>query len=148
MSWFFKHKFLTLLIIAVVFYWFYNPPGRFGMHTKGFIVYNKIPLMQMDCYIDTKGKMHLESDLSEPQYVNYWYRNHFIYDMNNAPAMIPLIIGTGYEQNKIKKFGRGLLSKIRQRKFEPKFYPTPRAIEEYNKLRDADKQCAILLKIK
>lgn len=148
MSWFLKHKLLTLLIIIGIFYWFYNPAGRFGMYTKGFLVYNKIPLVQFDCYIDTNGKMHLESDLSKQEYVNYWYRNHFINDRNPSPAFIPLIIGTGYEYKEMEPFGRELLANIRQKRFEPKFYPTPRAIEVYNKLRDADKQCAILLKIK
>ena len=148
MSWFFKHKLLTLLIIAGIFYWVKNPSGQFGLHQKGFVVYNRIPIIGFDCYIDTKGKVHLESDLTQAVNLNYWFNEHLIKDRNNSLALIPLIIGTGFGEEAIKQFDMKLMQKIRQRQFEPTFIPSKKAIAYYNKLREAGKPVAILLKIK
>ena len=148
MSWFLKHKLLTLLIIAGIVYWIKNPAGQFGMHQKGFVVYNRIPIPQFDCYIDTKGKIHLESDLSTTVNVNYWYSEHFLKDRNKSLVLIPLIIGTGFGDEAIKQFDTELMQRIRDRQFEPKFVPSKKAVADYNKLREAGKPVAILLKVK
>lgn len=147
MGWFLKHKIITLLIIGGIVYWFYNPPDRFGIYRKGFVVFKRIPIAFMDFYIDPDDKINLEGDLSTEKNVIYWFENHFSSYRNNSTSYIPLIIGTGFENSGKVAFDNELTQKCKGLRFTPKFYNSKDAIEKYNELRIEGKKAAILLKI-
>lgn len=144
MDWLQKHKLLIVLGIAAGIYWFNNPAGRFGIVREDLVVYNRIPVAFLDCYIDPDGKLTLVSDLSEPVNVNYWFDNHFKFNKENSP--VPLIIGTGFKTEQFKP-GQKFLNRCRQYRFEPKILSSRGAIALFNELRLQGKKCALLLKI-
>ncbi|MBN1307715.1 MAG: Mth938-like domain-containing protein [Chitinispirillaceae bacterium] len=148
MSWVFKHKLLTLFIITGAVYWFVNHSQRFGIVKEGFVVYNRIPVFFFDCYIDPDGGLHLEADLGLPSNVTYWFDNHFsVYDKKSS-GLLPLLIGTGFDDSAEIAFSPDLIQRCRARGFEPRFSPSREATERYNALRGEGKTAAILLKVK
>ncbi|MBN1577602.1 MAG: hypothetical protein JW913_13670 [Chitinispirillaceae bacterium] len=148
MSWLFKHKVLMLFVIAGAVYWFTSPSGRFGITRKGFVVYNKIPVILFDCYIDPAGGLHLESDLGLQSNITYWFENHFSGYYNKDSGLLPLLIGTGFDDSVEIKFKPELVQRCRDRRFEPHFYPSREAIDRYTTLRGEGKTAALLLKVK
>ena len=148
MVWIFRHKLLMLAVTVGVAYWLLNPAGRFGIVRKGFVVYSRIPVLFFDCYIGPEGKLTIEEDLSLKSNQTYWFENHFSNSHNNGTDLIPLLVGTGFDDGENVTFDRALLKKIRDRGFEPHFYPSREAIARYDALRDEGKTTALLLKIK
>ena len=65
-----RHKFLSLTVISLFFYWFYNPEGSFGIARKGFVVYNRIPVAFFDLYVNFSGKIVIEGDLRKSEMSN------------------------------------------------------------------------------
>ncbi|MCX7725251.1 MAG: hypothetical protein N2053_00230 [Chitinispirillaceae bacterium] len=147
MGWFLRHKIITLLIIFGVVYWYYNPSDRFGFYRKGIVVFKRIPVAFLDIYIDPDNNLYLEGNLSEKKNVIYWFENHFTSYKNNSTGLIPLIIGTGFEDTGKVAFDKDLSEKCKELKFIPHFYNSKEAIERYNTSRLEGKKAALLLKI-
>ena len=148
MDWLWKHKLLLVLGILAVVYWIHNPADRFGIVRNGFVVYNRIPVCFFDCYIDPAGKLHLQGDLSHTGNIDYWYKNHL---SNNAPeegSHVPLFFGTGMDDSTAFSPAFSLLGKCRERRFEPEVLSSRAAIQQFNTLRERQKPCALLLKIR
>lgn len=148
MSWLFKHKLLVLCIIAGGIYLWVNPSGKFGMHRKGFVVYNRIPILLFDCYINISGKLYLEEDLSRNLSINYWKENHLESSRRTTQALIPLLVGTGFGDSAQVSFKQNVMAHCRELRFEPHFYSSQEAIARYNRFREENKSVAILLKVK
>jgi hypothetical protein len=148
MEWLWKHKLVLLLGGAAILYFIYNPAGRIGIAHKGLIVYNKIPVAIFDCYIDPDGTLHLESDLSQPVNLKYWFEQHFLTYKNEDLDQIVLLIGTGFNDGTRLKPDFKLLNRCKERGFAPNVMPSQEAIEAFNTLREQQKKCALLLRIK
>ena len=149
MEFLWKHKLLLLLGIFAVFYWIYNPADRFGYVRQGLIIYNRIPVALFDCYIDPDGKLFLESDLTQPNNCNYWFEQHFTkYRHHNRDMMLPLFIGTGFDGGNQFHPSDLMLRRCRAQSFEPKIMPSPDAISRFDALRQQQKKCALLLKLR
>ena len=148
MSWLFRHKFVMLLFVAAGAYFFVNPPGRFGIVRNGFVVYNRIPVLLFDCYIDPANKIHLEGDLGIGSNITYWFENHFTSFRNKGPGLLPLLVGTGFGESVEVMLSQKMLQRCRDSGFEPRLLPSREATDLYNSLRDRDKTAAILLKVK
>ena len=147
MSWIFRNKLVVLLVIAGAAYFFVNPPNRFGIVRKGFVVYNRIPVCSFDCSIDPKGKLYLEADLRIKSNITYWFENHVPGHYNESGGMLPLLVGTGFGDSVEIKFSQELVKKCRRRGLEPHFYTSREAIDRYNTLRDEKSAAALLLKV-
>ncbi len=147
MSWLLRHKLLTAAIVAGCVYYFVNPAGRFGIVRKGLVVYNRIPVCFFDCFVDTKGGLHLEADLESPSNLAYWLENHLQPLSDESGGTIPLLVGTGFDSVKIV-FSRELTGDCRGRGFEPHFYNSREAIERFTALREKGTPAALLLKVK
>lgn len=148
MKWFLKNKLLSALIFGVVFYWLYNPADRFGIVRPGLIVYNRIPVVFFDCYIDPDGKIHLEADLTQPSNITYWLDNHVSPTQKKTTSFIPLFIGTGFNDSCKLRLSTSVLQRCRSLGFSPSSHPSREAIARYEALRLQKKECAILLKVK
>jgi hypothetical protein len=148
MAWLFRHKFLTLLLIAGAAYFYVNPAGRIGISRPGIIIYNRIPAVWFDCYISPDGKFYPESDLSQPSSVKYWFEEHLTAFRNPVPGVIPLFIGGGFDDSTRITIDRDILRQCRERAFEPHCSSTPAAIGKFNELMKEGKKAAILLKVK
>jgi hypothetical protein len=148
MSWLLKNKLLVLLFITGIAYWINNPAGRFGVFTKGLVIYNRIPVPFLDCYIDPAGKLYLQADLSEKGNVNYWYKEHFSKSRNNSSFSIPFFIGVGFDDTASFILSDEMLNRIRQKRFDPEQLSSPAAIGKFNRLREAGKPAGLLLKVK
>lgn len=148
MSWIFKNKFLSLIIIAAITYWLYNPAGLFGIVRKGFVVYNRIPILFFDCYINPEGRLYLESDLTEKSNIRYWFANHFQPSTDSGNQLTPLLIGSGFSGKRSLLLNQKELQTCRNARYEPRQLPSIEAISTYNTLRKKGRKAAILLKIK
>jgi len=148
MSWLFRHKFFTLLIIAVVVYWLKNPADQFGFFRKGCAIYNKIPVLFFDCYVTPAGKLHLESDLSVSTNITYWIDNHLTLDDGNGKKNNLLLIGTGYNGEKKVTLSSEQVRNLRGRQIDIKYLGSAEAIAKYNSLKANGERAAILLKVK
>lgn len=147
MLWFFKHKLLILLIIAGIVYWTKNPEDRIGFSRPGFVVFNKIPIAFFDCYISPGGKIHLESDLSKKENINYWIENHLSLEDTKSFSTFRLLVGTGFKGTKDVVLTPEQSRRLRERKIVPVFFPSPEAIVKFNQVRDDSVSIGLLLKI-
>ena len=148
MGWLWKHKLLLVLGILAVVYWFYNPAGRFGIVRNGFVVYNRIPILFFDCYIDPAGKLYLQGDLTQKENVNYWFQNYLVKKSPGRRSTVPLFFGTGMDDSSGISPDFTLLQKCRNHRFEPKVMSSRAAIQRFNALREQEQPCALLLKIR
>lgn len=148
MGWMFKNKLLVLLVIAGIAYWINNPPKRFGVFTKGLVIYNRIPVPLFDCSIDPDGRLRLQGDLAIKGNLNHWFSKHFSEFENHDPEYIPLLIGQGFDDTASFTLSDEMLYHCRKKRFDPKQLSSPAAIGKFNRLREAGKPVALLLKVK
>lgn len=148
MSWILKNKLFFLFIIAAIIYWLYNPVGLFGVARKGFVVYNRIPILFFDCYINPEGRLYLESDLTEKNNIRYWFDNHLQSSTDSSNQFTPLLIGNGFAEKGALPLTPKDLQTCRNARYEPRQLPSTEAIIVYNSLRKKGRKVAILLKIK
>jgi len=146
MTFFFRHKFFTLLFILFIWYWFYNPANRIGLARKGIVVYNRFPIFLFDLYINPDGKMVLLEDLNKEQSDGYWYKTHFT-AKSSENKRTTFIVGTGFDSTEFV-LNYNLVQKIQAQNILVKQMPSPEAIKQYNNMRDSLNSVSILLKIK
>lgn len=146
MTFFFRHKFFTIFLIFLVWYWIYNPSGRIGYARKGIAVYNRFPVFLFDLYVTPDGKMILLEDLNNDQSVPYWYNTHFT-AKSSENARTSLIIGTGFDSTCFT-LDYNFTQKVQNHGIFVKQMPSPDAVNLYNSMRDSLKPVSILLKIK
>jgi len=136
MAFFWRHKILSLIIMALVFYWFYNPSGRFGIARQNFVVYNKIPVAFFDLFVKPNGGMAVELDLREKTNVKYWFDNH-----------LPSYKRTGFDSVAFE-LDKKMISVLRERRIIIRQMPSGDAVAAYNTMKESGKPVAVLLKVK
>ncbi len=146
MVFFWRHKILSLIIMILVFYWFYNPAGRFGIARQNFVVYNRIPVSFFDLFVKPDGGMAVELDLREKANVKYWFDNHLPSDkITNTD--LTLLVGTGFD-SAVFELDKEMISVLRKRRIITRQMPSGDAVAAYNKMKEIGKPVAVLLKVK
>lgn len=145
MSWFIQHKFVTLFLLAGIFYWIKNPSHEFGYVRENLVVYNKIPLFKIDCYVAPNGKLSLEGDLSQPGNITYWLENHLNKTADPGANGI-LLVGSGFTGKKIA-FTNDQMKLLKDKSLKVVMLPSQEAIARFNELKKAGKPAGILLKV-
>ncbi|HON10061.1 MAG TPA: Mth938-like domain-containing protein [Chitinispirillaceae bacterium] len=146
MAFLWRHKFLSLIVIFLFYYWFYNPEGSFGIARKGFVVYNRIPVAFFDLYVYSSGKIAIEGDLSKSENVKYWYDKHLSGEKNENKGELTLLVGTGFDPTSFK-LDQEIISNLRDRRIVVSQMPSLRAIEKYKEMKMEGKVVAVLLKV-
>ncbi|MBD3421318.1 MAG: hypothetical protein GF398_14475 [Chitinivibrionales bacterium] len=150
MRFFWEHKLLTLLLAACVFYWVRNPPRKFGMYRKNFVIYSKLPITFWDVYVDEDGKATLLDGVDNANTQKKWYQD--IQQLTRIPeermgeAPI-LLVGEGFAEQGGFKLASLYSQPLQELGFIIKYMSSPEAIEYYNELRDQDKPVVILLEV-
>lgn len=144
MSFFFKHKLLSLLIIIGAIYWFKNPADRFGFIYKGFVVYNRIPVINFDFYVSPSGNIFFEDDLNLPSSVQYWYDKHLLISPVGTKDVY-LFVGTGFDST-IFTMNKELLPLLQSSRVFIRQAPTLEAVRLYNEAKANGITAAILIK--
>ncbi|NLP02328.1 MAG: hypothetical protein GX089_07530 [Fibrobacter sp.] len=142
-----RHKFLSLTVISLFFYWFYNPEGSFGIARKGFVVYNRIPVAFFDLYVNFSGKIVIEGDLRKSENVKYWYDKHLSGEKNIYKGDLTLLVGTGFDSTSFFKLEQEIFSNLRDRRIFVSQMSSPRAIEKYKEMKMEGRTVAVLLKV-
>lgn len=143
MSFFFRHKFLSIFIILAISYWYYNPTKKFGIVNKFLIVYNRIPVTDFDFYVNSSGNIFFEDDLTLKTSLQYWYNNH-IDKENSGTKQVKLFIGAGFEKTAFS-IDREILNGLQKHKFFIRQAPIPDAIKQFNSSVDSGFSSAILI---
>ncbi|NLG17226.1 MAG: hypothetical protein GX556_07860 [Fibrobacter sp.] len=146
MAFFWRHKILSLIIMALVFYWFYNPSGRFGIARQNFVVYNKIPVAFFDLFVKPNGGMAVELDLREKTNVKYWFDNH-LPSYKRTDTDLTLLVGTGFDSVAFE-LDKKMISVLRERRIIIRQMPSGDAVAAYNTMKESGKPVAVLLKVK
>jgi hypothetical protein len=146
MSFFWRHKFLSLFLISIIFFLLCNPKQRFGITKQGLVVFNRIPVAFFDIYIDPDGKLHLVEDLSKQKCFDDFVRDKIAIRKKNN-RVVSLFVGTGFDSSVFsiepnqENFFRDIGFKVRQ-------VSSLRAVQLYNTNRDSGRTAAILLRVK
>lgn len=129
---------LAVVIVLGAVWVAFSPPGRFGYHRFGLIVYSGIPFPGVDVVVHANGLPGIRG--SKAHWVSAEEFDQLIGSRADAwPDMV--IIGTGYEGR--VQVDMGIL--IRGASPVVEVLPTPQAIERYNELRKAGKKVAAII---
>jgi hypothetical protein len=135
-----KKALLSCLAVVVVLgaIWVaFNPPGRFGYHRFGLIVYSGIPFPAVDVVVHANGLPRIRG--SKAHRVSAEEMERLIGSRAEAwPDVV--IIGTGYE-DRVQVDG-GILTRAGP---VVEVLPTPQAIRRFNELRAAGKRVAAII---
>lgn len=143
MSFFIRHKFLSIFIILAISYWHYNPAKKFGIVNKYVIVYNRIPVADFDFYVNSSGDIFFEDNLTLKTSLQYWYNNHFSNEISGT-KLVKLFIGTGFEKTAFS-LDREILDNLQKQRIYILLAPIPDAIKQYNASIDSGFSSAILI---
>jgi hypothetical protein len=143
-SFFFKHKFITLLIACVVAYIYFNPGGKFGYIQKNLVIYNRIPVSFVDLYILPDGSSKPVEDISKKETLDDIWFNLFQVPSEES---ILIIVGTGFSRPSF------VLSDEKVISWEAKGaiiqqLPSREAIKLFNSSVDQHKKVALLLSLR
>jgi hypothetical protein len=144
MSFFFNHKFFSLLIILSILYWYINPAHKFGVVNKWVIVYNRIPVVKFDFYVDPSGGIFFEDDLANRSSLSYWFTNHLCKDPVGAQA-VDLFVGTGFDSSSFN-LNKEILDSLQTKKVYVHQLLVHEAIGQYNQAVNSGIKAAILVK--
>lgn len=144
-TFFWNHKIISVLLILTVFYWVKNPSNKIGFAGKGYIVYDKVPVIFFDVFINQTGKVFIQDDITDPTTLKYWADNQLQVD-SKSNDWIPLVVGTGFDSTKFT-FPKEILEILRVRRISIKQMPTKEAIVFFNGLRDSTKPAMALIKV-
>jgi hypothetical protein len=148
MQFFWRHKILSLFIIAGVVYWFANPWHKFGLGRPSVVVFNKVPVMFFDLYIDPEGRQIAFENLRQERNVQTWMEQK-IQSLPEDPgtARLLLLVGTGFSPGAAFKLPEAAEGLLFNKGFLIKYLSSPEAMIKYNDLHDMNKPVAILLHI-
>ena len=141
---FWKHKFITILIIAVVAYIAVNPAHKFGIARADFVVFNRIPFTGLDLFIDFEGSVKPFMELGATENRREWSK--VIFETPPEEGMI-LIVGTGFGRASFR-LSDSLVVLLDSRNIHTIQVPSPQATQQYNAALDQKKKVALLLEIK
>ncbi len=144
MSFFFNHKFFSLLIILSILYWHLNPAHKFGIINKWVIVYNRIPVVKFDFYIGSSGKIFFEDDLANRSSVFYWFNNHFCKEPVET-QVVHLFVGTGFDSSSFV-LNKEILDSLRLKRVNVHQLLVRDAITQYNQAVNSGIKAAILIR--
>ena len=122
--------FSTLIIVILIIWLCLNPPGSFGFHRFGIIVFNSIPRIVTDFQVRADGEIRNVDKTHDLLFENIeWLLN---------PMPAHLIIGCGWDgavkvDNKIKQLKNCKVTVL----------TTDRAIELFNRLKKKKVKAAI-----
>ena len=125
------------VVVLVVVWVAFNPPGRFGYHRFGLTVYSGIPFPAVDVVVHANGFPGLRG--SKAHWVSVEEFERLIGHRADAwPDVV--IVGTGYE-------GRVQVEESILTRSGPavEVLPTPQAIRRFNELRRAGKRVAAII---
>ena len=147
MKFLWEHKLLTLLIILGTVYWLTNKPQRFGIVRNNLVVYNRIPIMFLDLYVDPDGKKMLLEDMTSPADIRHWWseRGHRLTGYRGTKEMV-LVIGTGFDDTRGRDIPQEYRNRLLGNGIEIQMLPTRPATRAYNARKEAGRPVAVLLK--
>ncbi|MBD3344341.1 MAG: hypothetical protein GF401_04680 [Chitinivibrionales bacterium] len=148
MRFFLEHKFVTLLIILGIGYWYVNPANRFGYYRKGFVIYNRIPLAFCDLYVDPNGDHTMLEDLKKKRVLSHWYSKVQDFTDRDDMRTVTLLIGNGFGKERSSFIEQNYISNLRNSNVKIVMLPSEKAVRKFNSLKDMGEPVAILLKLK
>jgi|WetSurMetagenome_2_1015567.scaffolds.fasta_scaffold00056_16 hypothetical protein len=141
---FWKHKILSLLIVAGVAYFFVNPPHKFGVAMAHFVVFNRTPITGVDLFIDFDGAVKPLMDIKGTDERKEWSKS--ILEAESEDEML-LIVGTGFTKNYFN-LNDSLVAIFGTKNIRSSQVPSSKAVQEYNAAVDRKKKVALLLSIR
>lgn len=144
MSFFFRHKFFSLLIILSILYWYLNPAHKFGVINKWVIVYNRIPVVKFDFYVGPSGNIYFEDDLANRSSVSYWFNNHLCKEPVGTQT-VHLFVGTGFDTSSFV-LNKRILDSLQLKKVYVHQLLVRDAISQYNQALNSGVKAAILIR--
>ncbi len=145
MGFFRRHKLITLLLIALGAYIYYNPRGKFGYLGDRVVVFNRMPIAFFDLYVDPRGSYRIIDNLSNARVLDDWWNR--IQGLTREEGDRPhLIIGEG-RGSKSFILPDVMANNLRTRGISIRVMETEKAIAAYNALKDEGKPVAALLRL-
>ena len=141
---FWKHKIISLLIIAAVAYVVVNPAHRFGIATANFTVFNRVPITGMDIFIDFEGSTKPMMKINGSDERREWMKSIQETPQEDDPML--LIVGTGFKKA-VFQLGDSTVAMLDSRNIQTVQVPSDRAVKLYNDALGEKKKVALLLEI-
>ncbi|HMD68317.1 MAG TPA: hypothetical protein VKF42_05500 [Chitinivibrionales bacterium] len=141
---FWKHKIISLLIIAGLAYFFVNPPHKFGIATTNFVVFNRVPITGLDLFIDFEGAVKPFMSLGGADERREWMKS--ILETPPEEDML-VIVGTGFGTSSFH-LSDSLVMLLNIRNIRSSQVPSGQAVQQYNAALDQKKKVALLLELK
>jgi hypothetical protein len=139
-----KHKIFTLLLIAAAAYFFVNPAGRFGYCRKNLVVFNRLPVSFFDLTISPDGKAQPLENISGKDALSDFFLG-FMHKSDDENVL--LIVGTGFDAPSFQLSDDKAVS-LESRNINVKQLPSREAVSLYNTSVDQGRKVALLLCIK
>jgi hypothetical protein len=138
-----KHKLLSLLLACAIAYFFVNPAGKFGLAWKNFVVFNRVPVSFLDCYVAPDKSIKMVENLANKETLADIFS-----DLSRKPVedKVLLIVGTGFSGNSYQLSDSITLS-LEAKGITLTQLPSREAIRLYNSAGDTTK-VAILLRLR
>ncbi len=139
-----KHKFLSLMIICFVVYFFVNQPRKFGLAAHNFVVYNRVPIAFLDLFVGFDGSIQPMSAIAGADEQKDWVRD--ILDTPRQDSLL-LVVGTGFVNDSFR-LSDSLKALLEEQGIRTSQFPSPEAIRQFNAAPDRDQPVAILLSVR
>ena len=143
-SFFWKHKLLSLFIVLAIVYVFVDPPHKFGIVTKNFVVYNRIPVSFLDAFVNFDGSLRPLVSLFGTDDQKDWMAS--LHDQGRGDDLL-LIVGTGFGRASYR-LSDSLIVRLGEWNIRTSQVPSPEAVRQYNSAVSGNKRVAILLSVR
>lgn len=139
-----KHKIFSLLLVAAVAYFFVNPAGKFGYGQKNLVIFNRLPVSFFDLTISPDGKAQPIEDVGGKDALSDFFLG---FSHKSDDENVLLIVGTGFDTPSFQLNDDKAVS-LESRNVNVKQLPSREAIKLYNASVDQGRKVALLLCIK
>jgi hypothetical protein len=139
-----KHKIFSLLLIAAVAYFFVNPSGKFGYARKNLVIYNRLPVSFFDLSISAGGSTQPLEDLNKKDALM-----DFFIELSHKPddENVLLIVGTGFDRPSFQ-LSDDKAASLEGKNINVRQLPSREAVKLYNASISQGRKTALLLCIK
>jgi hypothetical protein len=108
------------------------------------IIFNRVPIIGFDFYINSKREIFFEDNLNEPPTIEYWLNTHMEKD-SLGQRRLNLFIGTGFDST-IFTLNKKYYPILQKNQVYIRQALTPDAIRYYNAAIDSGLPAVILIK--
>jgi hypothetical protein len=143
-SFLFKNKIIIIIIACVAAYFFLNPGGKFGFAQKNLVIYNRVPLMFYDLFVDPSGSPKPVEEISAKEALQEIWTDLFAVPSEES---ILIIIGSGFSRPSFVLNDETVIA-LEAKGATIKQLPSPQAINLFNASVEQHKKVAILLRLR